>query len=177
RRWRWIFGRRRSRTFLAGRRSEHRSDRWALRRSSSHRVLRLEMVERTMSLSPSDRVLLVGDSLAVGLTKQMQALADLSSIAFKGHGVVGSRIDEWNKHYFSETLGDFAPTVIVVSLGTNDMKMFDPKTQQVGPTQSLLDKRRATGARVAWIIPPTMPFTDKGVRQMIEDAHPDLAIH
>lgn len=125
---------------------------------------------------PSDRVLLIGDSLAFGLKKPMQDLAQASGIEFKGRGVVGSRIDEWDNKYLAEELAGYSPTVAIVSLGTNDMKMFNPSEQQREHLASLLQKLRAAGARVAWIVPPTMPFGDKGVRQMIADAAPDLVI-
>jgi len=128
-------------------------------------------------VGPADRVMLAGDSLAAGLAKPMRALADAAGVQFRGRGVVGSRIDEWDGHYLAEDLASFSPTVVVLSLGTNDMKMFDPASQQAGRVQSLLAKIRAAGARVAWIVPPTMPFADKGVRQMITDASPELAIH
>lgn len=125
---------------------------------------------------PSDRVLLLGDSLAAGLTAPMKALVEASGAEFSGHGVVGSRIDEWDSKYAAPDL-EWGPTVVVVSLGTNDMKMFDPSTQQRGHLDSLLAKLRAGGARVAWIVPPTMPFEDKGVRQLVADAGPDMLVH
>lgn len=133
-------------------------------------------------VGPNDRVLLAGDSLAAGLTKPMGELAKQAGIAFKGHGVVGSRIDEWDSKYLEPELGEsgtlsFAPTVVVLSLGTNDMKMFDPSKQQKARVQSVIDKVRAAGARVVWIIPPTMPFDDKGVRAMLEAAGADMVIH
>ena len=132
----------------------------------------------TLAVGPGDRVLLIGDSLAVGLTKPMQALADAQGIVFRGHAEVGTRIDQWDGGArWDAALQGFSPTVVVISLGTNDFKMFDPATQQAGHITGLLQKIRDLGARSAWIIPPTMPFPDKGLRQAIADAGPDLALH
>ena len=119
-----------------------------------------------------DRVLLVGDSLAVGINGPMKQLAAASGIEYQGKGVTGSRIDQWAKTLLDEQLG-FEPTIVLVSLGTNDMKMSDPVVQQSGHVQTILQKARDKGAQVVWIVPPTMPFPDKGVRQMILDAQPD----
>lgn len=129
-----------------------------------------------MMLAPTDRVLLAGDSLAAGLASPMKKAAEVSGIQFKGHGVVGSRIDEWDSKYIAPDLG-FAPTVVVLSLGTNDMNMFDPTAQQAGHVASLLAKIRGAGARIVWIIPPTMPFSDKGVRAMVEGSGADELVH
>lgn len=125
---------------------------------------------------PSDRVLLVGDSLAVGLNGPMKKLAVAQGNPYQGKGVSGSRIDEWSKKYLDPELA-FDPTVVLVSLGTNDMKMADPVGQQTKHVQAILDKARAKGARVVWILPPPMPFDDKGVRAMVVGAAPDGAVN
>lgn len=128
-------------------------------------------------VGPGDRVLLIGDSLGVGLSKPMAALAAASGNAFQGSGpVTGTRIDQWDGKLLDPELA-FGPTVAVISLGTNDMKMLDPVKSQSGHVASLIQKLRDAGARVAWVLPPPMPFPDKGVREMIAAAGPDLVVH
>lgn len=126
-------------------------------------------------LPPGGRVLVAGDSLGVGITAPMKKLAAAAGSELEGHAVVGSRIDQWDDETIDNFLS-FGPAVVVLSLGTNDMKMFDPATKQAPRAASLIARIRAAGAKVAWVVPPTMPFDDKGVRQMIADAGPDLLV-
>lgn len=121
----------------------------------------------------ADRVLLVGDSLAVGMNGPMKALAADSGIEYRGKAEQGTRIDQWAKSKLQPEIDAFDPSVVLVSLGTNDMKMADPVAAQTPHVQTILQRARDAGARVVWIVPPTMPFEDQGVRQMIVDAKPD----
>ncbi len=113
------------------------------------------------------RVLLIGDSLAVGLTAPMKALASDDGVAFSAHGIVGSRIADWSS-LLVVGQKDLAvkPTIVLVSLGTNDEKMLVP-TQEKSALAKLIATLRATGADIVWIAPPSMPFPDRGVPQMI----------
>lgn len=114
------------------------------------------------TLRAGDRVLLIGDSLAVGLTVPLRALAKEQGIAFQGIGVVGTRIDQWAKsEALLQALKTFQPTVVLVSLGTNDAYMMSPPdvgTRQKPYMEELLTKIEAASPRaIVWITPPTLP--------------------
>lgn len=111
-------------------------------------------------LRPGDRVLLIGDSLAQGLGTPMKQLLGND---FRADGRVGTRIVDWAPYQVPAP----GPNLVLISLGTNDMRMMDPTTEQ-SALAALLAKFR--GTRVAWIAPPTMPFPDRGVRAMLARA-------
>lgn len=120
------------------------------------------------------RVLLFGDSMAVGLNPQLKQLAEETGVeAYAGKGIVGSRIDQWARGswengWLDEQLATFRPTLILVSLGTNDEKTSPGAVEREAPAlATLLGKLAATGADVVWIGPPELPFPRQGVSDMI----------
>jgi lysophospholipase L1-like esterase len=136
------------------------------------------MVRRRPKLVPGARVLLIGDSLAVGLATPMGQLASGAGVAFERSGVVGSTIKQWAPGgAYAATVADllaaFVPTLVLMSLGTNDMKLPDP-TVEAGALAAIVAGVRAAGAAVVWVAPPTMPFDDRGVRAMIAGAGVDV---
>lgn len=96
----------------------------------------------------------------------MAQLASDMGVSFLGDGRVSTRIDQWASQPWLAGDLTLAPTFVLVSLGTNDMKLFDPALETPF-LKALVAKLRATGARLVWILPPVMPFPDKGVLAMI----------
>jgi len=116
------------------------------------------------TLRKGDRVLLVGDSLAVGLSAPFGALCQESGIAFQALATVGTRIDQWAQSQpLSDALAAFQPTIVLISLGTNDAYMLPSPGQDIGARQApymeeLLSKIETAGPRaIVWISPPTLP--------------------
>ncbi len=114
------------------------------------------------TLRPGDRVLLIGDSLAVGLAVPLGALAKEQKIAFQGIGVSGTRIDQWAKSAaLEQALRTFRPTIVLISLGTNDAYMMPPPDvgiRQAPFADELLSKiELALPRAIVWITPPTLP--------------------
>lgn len=121
------------------------------------------------SLVPGSRVLLLGDSLAQGLAAPLRQLAVEAGLVFQADGRVGTRIADWSSQPWLAQALAFKPTITLISLGTNDMKMTNPLSEQpalVRIVQSLIAARSA----IVWITPPTMPFSDPGVRTMLANA-------
>ena len=89
----------------------------------------IAVATRRPKITEKSRVLVLGDSLAVGLNPQLKQLADEAGVeAYTGKGVVGSRLDQWAADdwldgWLDLTLASFHPTLILVSLGTNDEHM------------------------------------------------------
>lgn len=140
------------------------------------------------TLRASDRILLVGDSLAVGLSTPLSALAKDHGIAFQAIAIVGTRIDQWAQSAdLTAMLSSFQPTIVLISLGTNDAYMLPAPGTTIGQRQApymeaLLTKIEAVHPRaIVWIEPPTLPdaaVSLSSVRQLIEAQHAiDLPKH
>jgi len=106
------------------------------------------------------RVLLVGDSLAVGLSPYLSVLAGPRRVAFDSTAAVGTRIDQWaNNAALRQRLATFAPTLTLISLGTNDAYMMGGAAtaeQQRPQLRALLSMIKAAGSDYVWIGPPLL---------------------
>lgn len=117
-------------------------------------------VARIITLHPhvrdSTRLLLLGDSLAVGLSPHVRDLATEIGVPYLGAGVVGSRIDQWlTSRWLTDSLREFEPTLALVILGTNDA-FSSLSVEALGENQrALLAKLGAV--EVVWIGAPTLP--------------------
>jgi len=105
------------------------------------------------------RLMLVGDSLAVGMAPHFACLSKEQKVPFEALAKVSTRIDQWAaSQVLSEHVAQFRPTLVIVSLGTNDAYMMgDVAARQAGPLDQLLAKLTAGGAEVAWVGPPSLP--------------------
>lgn len=119
--------------------------------------------------SAEEKVLLIGDSLAVGLSPHLRKLAkndnnpsvNGSLLPNKVRQYVsdsrgGTRLDQWLQHGWAKaTLKRHKPTLILVSLGTNDAFKKDTWGERA---RMLVDLAHANNSKIVWIIPPPMPF-------------------
>ena len=121
--------------------------------------------------SEGTRVLLIGDSLSVGLGRPMAQLAKSCGTPFHQGGVTGSHVTQWDQDgWLLPQLAYSKPTVALVSLGGNDFIRNDPHNV-ARATESLVAKLRERGIELLWISPPTMPFNDRvGARQLWQHA-------
>ena len=109
---------------------------------------------------PRSSVLLVGDSLAVGLTKPLGDLARAEDLGFHAEAIGGTRIDQWAPKV-EGLIAKYQPSTLLVCLGTNDA--FSTVTaSKRRDTQRLVDAARSKGIEVIWILPPTLPPTQSG---------------
>ena len=121
------------------------------------------------------RLLIVGDSLAVGLAPPLRELSAAAQIAFEGVGKVGTRIDQWADSVgLGDTLSTFLPTLTLVSLGTNDEYLTgsDAVSRQREKVRVLLARIKASGSDYVWIGPPTLPKPTNGIVAMLRDEIP-----
>ncbi len=109
-------------------------------------------------MKSGENVLLIGDSLAVGLAGRLGALVSEAGGTFSGQGVNSTTVHDWAPRMGS--LG--SPTVLLVSLGTNDMR--GGRSDFSGDVASIVDAGKSAGARVYWISPPKMPFSEGSIR-------------
>jgi len=117
------------------------------------------------------RVLLIGDSFAVGLERPLRMLADRDLpdlVSFEGHGQTSTTIPWWAESaVIPEVVARFQPSHVLVSLGTNDEKgrILDQDRPAI---ERLLQTLRSRGAVVAWIGPPSLPFPRAGVSALAQ---------
>lgn len=110
-------------------------------------------------------ILLVGDSLAVGLYPRLEKLADGCGVEFDAHPIGGSNVSQWAA-WIGADLAIWKPLVVLASIGGNDFQRTDPDKVRVAIGKFVAAVRGA-GARLLWISPPTFPFADTaGVRAM-----------
>lgn len=109
-------------------------------------------------------VLLAGDSLAVGLTSPLRALAQSRGLDFVADGRSGTTARQWvGNGWFADDIHSVQPDIVLVSLGTNDMR-----ADQSNLGDDLATMRAvAAGRSLRWIAPPRMPFDEGTVRASI----------
>lgn len=100
------------------------------------------------------RVLLLGDSLAVGLASQMGALASRNGASFVAQAKSGTTFVQWRSE-FRKALETYRPDVVVVSLGTNDAVSPSIEASKVAMEQMAADAL-TFGARLIWAGLPVM---------------------
>lgn len=128
-------------------------------------------------LPPGSRVLLIGDSFAIGLRGPLAQLAAPYGIPFEGHGVVGTRIDQWADNRTVDVpgqgmvrldldayLASFRPTHVLIVLGTNDERAAPEfPAMDIPKIATLLQKIRAARAEPLWVGPPSLPYPRQGI--------------
>lgn len=120
------------------------------------------IVSHHPKLHENTRLLLIGDSLAQGLSPHLRELATEHAIPYLGAGVSGSRIDQWlASRWLDESLAELAPTLVLVVLGTNDA-FGSLSPEQVGGNLEALLSRFPEQAEVVWVGAPTLPETYGG---------------
>jgi lysophospholipase L1-like esterase len=124
-------------------------------------------------LLPGERFVVIGDSLAQGLAMPFSQLAQDASVQFAEAGHQGSTILDWAHEPWLDEVLSARPRLLVVSLGTNDMLLGAPLAEEPA-LRALVGRIQASGARQLWLMPPSMPFPDAGVRDMLERAGMDL---
>lgn len=134
-------------------------------------VVKVASASRKPRLADDDRILLIGDSLAIGLAPHLAGMADEEGVPFLSSAVSGTTIRQWaDREDLADILASADPTLVLVSLGTND--------QYSTPRDDFLEREREAVARllerlgdvkVLWIGPPDLP-RDLGVPEVIQEA-------
>lgn len=145
--------------------------------------------KRSPLVSPGQRVVLIGDSLGVGLRKPLASLAEASRVELFPQACGGTMIRQWTKertayppHDTASTrrcdfgLGyvrDARPDVVLISLGTNDAYAPVATIQdELGDVRALVQAIRQMGATPVWVDPPHLAKAphEGQMRQLIATA-------
>jgi len=122
-----------------------------------------------LGLRAGARILMIGDSLAVGLGPPLKKLASAQGYGVAYDGKVGTRSGQWaSGPSLPADLARDKFDVVLVSLGTNDMPTNFSAEQIQAAMATIVDKIRAAGAQPVWVAPPRMvTLREDAVRQAI----------
>ena len=126
-----------------------------------------------MSNPKNKDILLVGDSLAVGLSAPMKALGKRDDVHVHDEAKVGTTASYWVPRLPS-ILRARRPRVLAVSLGTNDAAIADRKLASEA-LRGICKVAEELDVRLVWIAPPSLPARLTGaatVRATIDDCAP-----
>jgi lysophospholipase L1-like esterase len=129
-----------------------------------------------MPIKTGSTVLLLGDSLSLGLSSEFVSIVHLSGYVPAVHGITGSRADQWLTK-IKKDLESYCPSLVLVSLGTNDVAAgIEWVKQHSAVYHELVKLINDSGARIVWIGPPKLdekklPNSDE-VRDIIRAASP-----
>lgn len=104
-------------------------------------------------VTPGATVMLIGDSLAVGMEPKFISLARKGGYVPFSHAVNGTSIFQWMK-WIKSDLEKNRPELVVVSLGTNDAIIYDRVKQHVGLYGEFVKIVEESGAVLVWLGPP-----------------------
>jgi lysophospholipase L1-like esterase len=135
----------------------------------------VRLTSQGVRLKANDRLLLVGDSLSLGLAPHLQALARDAKLPFLALGQNSTTIDHWTRDArLTEALAQFKPTHVLIVLGTNDAFTSQPLKTVEAQVRKLLDKIQAAGATPLWVTPPKLPpKARQDVLQLLDASTPN----
>lgn len=109
-----------------------------------------------MKVSPGSVVMLVGDSLAVGMNDEFKKLAKSAGYVAKSHVQSGTNAMQWNS-WIKKDIELYKPSLVLISLGTNDAAGYDVVIKQKQNVFANLAKQiEDNGGVVVWIGPPAI---------------------
>jgi len=127
------------------------------------------------SLERGAKVMLIGDSLAVGMSREFKRIAKIAGYVPVTHAKVGSSTRQWLK-WIKDDLRIHKPKLVVVSLGTNDAAGYRMIERDPEMHRKLVDLILEADAFVVWIGPPSIKETRvpkiEKVRKIIKEAAP-----
>lgn len=115
-------------------------------------------------LDPGESVLLLGDSIGVGLEKPLRHLLETYGSHFDSMVEVGTSAGSWAPRV-SDADGGY--DVILLSLGSNDIASGVVVPSESQKLDELLSHLRSRGAKTYWIVPPS--FREEGLTNVQQD--------
>lgn len=119
-------------------------------------ALSLFLAKPTDAPPAAERVLLVGDSLAVGLAPPLRASL---GTRFASDARGGTVARQWiTRGWLAAALAQHKPTLVLVSSGTNDAAGQITAEAFAANVRDVTALAAQHGARVVWLAPPPMPY-------------------
>jgi hypothetical protein len=127
------------------------------------------------ALKKGATVMLVGDSLAVGMSTEFKRLAVGAGYRAVTHAAVGTTTTQWLT-WIKQDLKVNKPALVVVSLGTNDAAGFESVSKNPKLFEEFVKTIDESGAFVVWIGPPAISTKKVAkideVRRLVKSAAP-----
>lgn len=121
----------------------------------SRRVLLAGFCAFFLSESESRRILLIGDSLAYGLTRPFKKKTKKIGIYGGAYGIGSTTTSQWaRKTWLHWALKNHQPDTTLIVLGTNDSGSKRLKEAFPDNCQTIVEKIQRTGSLAVWITPP-----------------------
>lgn len=124
------------------------------------------------------KYLIVGDSYAYVLSKELKKLSKEDNIIFKANARGGTNSSQWvDNKWFIKTLEEHKPTIVLVSLGVNDAgvpylrKRF--KENSIKIVEIAHDKKIG----VFWILPPKIFYKTCYIDLGLKESKPDYVFN
>jgi lysophospholipase L1-like esterase len=120
------------------------------------------LVTARPKIRSSTRLLVVGDSMAVGLTPHLKGMATEQAVPYLALAKQGTRIDEWAQSAkMDAAITELPATLVMIVLGTNDaFTNYTP--EQVAQHVAALLAKIPDGTDVLWVGAPALPATYGG---------------
>ncbi len=119
------------------------------------------------------RLLVIGDEFATGLALPINALGKEAKITVDALTRSGATVEQFLGPLaapLGEKIRAFKPTLILVSLGTNDDRMASLQIAQKSTAiDQLLGLLASSGCEVLWIGPPKTPWASRGVTSLLRE--------
>jgi hypothetical protein len=112
-------------------------------------------VIKEASVKPGSTVLLLGDSLAVGMSREFEHKSRTAGYIPVTTAVVGTTTFQWIRK-IDDVLVTYRPSLVVVSLGTNDAVTYESIARNPDVYEAFVRRARAQGAVVVWVGPPAI---------------------
>ena len=127
------------------------------------------------SVSKGSTIMLVGDSLAVGLGSHFHSMAKINGYKPVSHTLSGTATTYWLTR-MDQLLKQHSPKLVLMSLGTNDSYGVGQHSPSPSHYQRMTDMVVNSGAILVWIAPPDIRKEKvvkiNEVREMIKEISP-----
>jgi lysophospholipase L1-like esterase len=115
-------------------------------------------------LNAESSVLLIGDSMGVGMAPHFKGLAHEEGLPFETVALTGTRVDQWvNSNRLLQKLNLIRPSHVLISLGTNDAYSGKTPENIHENTKELVEIIKEFNANPIWIGAPSLPERTGGV--------------
>jgi hypothetical protein len=120
-------------------------------------LLITQITSDAVATKPTRSVLVVGDSLAVGMEKTLTSLAKTDGDIATVDAAVGTNTCQWSSR-IDVAIKRSKPTIVIVSLGTNDAALGKNWVVKNAKCYDAVAKSvKDAGAKLLWILPPPLP--------------------
>jgi lysophospholipase L1-like esterase len=122
-------------------------------------------------------ILLIGDSLAVGLTKAFERESGLQHFSFNSYSIGGTNTRQWaNNSWIDKATEKSVPEWAFVVLGTNDAAAPSWKKDFPENAARVVDRLNEKYISVAWITPPKIRINTDFIADGASKAHPEILL-